>query len=120
MKTNIEIVSISEQIDEIPIENADFCQIQNLSFKTIQITDDAYLLGRAFCLVKTDNKRIIPLIDKGLIRLIDTPVAQKSTDKKKPKSRKMVKQEQIEQQNEVLESLNELFVEPTENVRQTP
>lgn len=120
MDEAIEFISQSGQIDEIPAENSNFIQIQNLSFKMIMITDNAYLLGRAFGLVRSDNSKIADFVDKGLIRLIDTPIAKKPKKTSEPKSRKKAKREAAEQQSEVLEGLNRLFTESTENVRQTP
>lgn len=120
MSENTKFIGLVGQIDEIPVENAGFVQIQNLSNKMIMITDDAYFLGRSFGLAKPNNPKIASLVDRGLIRLIDTPPAKKVRETGKPKSRKKAKQEEAEHQNEVFESFNQLFTEPAKNVRQTP
>jgi len=120
MSNDVEFIGLDGQIDEIPSENAGFVQIQNLSYKMVKVTDDAYILGRAFGLVRPDNQRIAALVDKGVARFVDTPKAKIQKQVEKPKSRKKVKREEAEQQSQVLESLNQLFAEPAKNVRQTP
>jgi hypothetical protein len=106
MSNDVEFIGLDGQIDEIPSENAGFVQIQNLSYKMVKVTDDAYILGRAFGLVRPDNQRIAALVDKGVARFVDTPKAKIQKQVEKPKSRKKVKREEAEQQSQVLESLN--------------
>jgi hypothetical protein len=116
----IDFVGLGEKINEIPVEYAGFMQIQNLSPKMLKVTNDAYLLSRASALVKADNEKVLILIDKGLVLLVETPAAKAVKHVEKPKSRKKVKKEIEAHQDHVLKNLSHLFEGPDKNVRQTP
>lgn len=120
MGNDIDFIGLDEQSDAIPAENAGYIQIQNLQYKMVKVTSDAYILGRAYGLVKEDNPIVAGLVSKGIVRLIDTPKAKTIKQVDKPKSRKKAKREEAEQESQVLETLSGLFVEPAKNVRQTP
>ena len=120
MSGEVDFVGLESRISEIPVEHGGFVQIQNLSPKMLKVTNDAYLLSRAFALVKSDNEKVLILIDKGLVLLVETPAAKAVKHVEKPKSRKKAKKEIEAHQDHVLENLSHLFEGPDKNVRQTP
>ena len=120
MSGEIDFVGLGDKISEIPVEHAGFVQVQNISPKMLKVANDAYLLSRAFALVKSDNEKVLILIDKGLVLLVETPAAKAVKHVEKPKSLQKAKKEIEAHQDHVLENLSHLFEGPDKNVRQTP
>jgi hypothetical protein len=69
-------VGLSQKLDLIERQYAHLVQVQNLSSQMVQVAKGRYMMGRTFALIEPNNQITQNLINKGVLLVIETPVAK--------------------------------------------